>query len=429
MIDAAPKSRLSLPQAAWVIARRDFVAILFSRYFIFFLLGPLFPILVGGLAAGIGERVQSATAQTDIGVAMAPADVDAMLRANEALATTLGPARPHMVALKRLAPGETFDAKAALSGGRSNVAAVLTGTPAHPVLTATAERAEQWKGTVSLIAANALASAPPVYPAVETASVTTSGASERSGRIRTAQASLTLLFIITIFLTGMVMSTLIEEKANKIIEILAAAIPMDAVFLGKLFAMFLVSMVGICVWATAVGGLIELAGMNPALLGGFDVRNLPTPGAGWPLYLAFAIIYFTMNYLVIGSVFLTIGSIAATVREVQTLSMPATMAQIVVFFFATLALADPGGPIELVAIAFPLSSPYAMLARAAVQESLWPHVLAIGWQALWVVLFIRGGASLFRRRVMKSGRPRMKRKGRFWRRTVPAVAKTPRNTI
>jgi ABC-2 type transport system permease protein len=109
---------------------------------------------------------------------------------------------------------------------------------------------------------------------------------------------------------------------------------------------------------------------------------------------------------------------------VQTLSMPATMAQIVVFFVATLALVDPGGPLEIVAILFPLSSPYAMLARAAVQDSLWPHLLAIGWQALWVVLFIRGGASLFRRRVMKSGPQPVKRKGRFARRVGPAVAKS-----
>ncbi len=419
--EATPKSRLSLWQAAWVIARRDFVAILFSRYFIFFLLGPLFPLVIGTLAAGVGQRVDDATAQTDIAVAMAPADVDAMLRAQGALQPTLGPTLPHMVVLRRLAPGERFDARAALSRPRGNIAAVLTGTPAHPVLTATARRAEEWKGAVSLIAARALAKDEPVYPGVQTVGVKSSGASQRVGRVHTAQVSLTLLFIVTIFLTGMVMSTLIEEKANKIIEILAAAIPVDALFFGKLFAMFLVSMVGITVWVTAIGGLIELAGMNPAMLGGFDVHNLPTPGVGWPLYLGLAVIYFTMNYLVIGSVFLTIGSIAATVREVQTLSMPATMAQIVVFFVATLALVDPGGPLEVVAILFPLSSPYAMLARAAIEDSLWPHLLAIGWQALWVVLFIRGGASLFRRKVMKSGPQPLKLRRRD-RRAAPEVA-------
>jgi len=424
MTEAAPKSRLSLWSAVWVIARRDFVAILFSRYFLFFLLGPLFPIVVGGLAAGVGQKVQEATAQNDIALAMPAADVNAMLRAHDALEPTLGPALPDMVVLKRLAPGEAFDAKAVLTGPNRAIAAILTGTAAHPVLVATPERAEQWKGAVSLIAANALAHAQPVYPTVETQQVRVSGASTQIGRVHTAQVSLGLLFIVTVFLTGMVMSTLIEEKANKIIEILAAAIPMDALFFGKLLAMFLVSMVGITVWASVIGALVQLAGMNPAMLGGFDAHNLPTPGVGWPLFLALSVVYFTMNYLVIGSVFLTIGSIAATVREVQTLSMPATMAQVVVFFVATLALANPGGPVELGAILFPLSSPYAMLARAAVQESLWPHALAIAWQALWVVLFIRAGASLFRRKVMKSGPQPLKRKGGRFRRKGPEVAPT-----
>ena len=51
--------RLSTWAAAYVIARRDFTAILFSRSFIFFLLGPLFPVIVGGFAGGIGQRVQA----------------------------------------------------------------------------------------------------------------------------------------------------------------------------------------------------------------------------------------------------------------------------------------------------------------------------------------------------------------------------------
>ena len=40
MIDTVIRPRLSALEAAWVIARRDFVAVLFSRAFLFFLLGP-----------------------------------------------------------------------------------------------------------------------------------------------------------------------------------------------------------------------------------------------------------------------------------------------------------------------------------------------------------------------------------------------------
>ena len=113
----------------------------------------------------------------------------------------------------------------------------------------------------------------------------------------------------------------------------------------------------------------------------------------------------------LGSLILAIGSLAATVREVQTLSMPVTMAQVLLFFFASYAMAHPGEPIELAAVTFPLSSPFAMLARAAQDEALLPHVAALAWQVLWVALAVRMGARLFRRRVMKSGPQAVRRKG------------------
>jgi ABC-2 type transport system permease protein len=208
-------------------------------------------------------------------------------------------------------------------------------------------------------------------------------------------------------LAGMVLSNLVEEKANKVIEVLAAAVPMDAVFLGKLVAMLGVSLVGIAVWA-AVGSAI-------ALLAGNALPQLPAPALGWPLFLALGLVYFAMGYLLLGSLFLTIGGLATTVREVQTLSMPVTMAQLLVFFLAASSITRPGSPMELFAAAFPLSSPFAMLARAAQSDALWPHALALGWQALCVLLFVRFGAQIFRRRVMKSGKGGRAVKGRVGR--------------
>ena len=70
------RGRLSTWAAAMVIARRDFCAILFSRSFIFFLIGPLFPVLVGGLAGSVGNHVERAAAQPAIGIIMAAPDVD-----------------------------------------------------------------------------------------------------------------------------------------------------------------------------------------------------------------------------------------------------------------------------------------------------------------------------------------------------------------
>ena len=44
-----------------------------------------------------------------------------------------------------------------------------------------------------------------------------------------------------------------------------------------------------------------------------------------------------------------------------------------------------------------------MIGRAAEQAAIWPHAVALLWQALWVVLILHGSASLFRRSVLKSG--------------------------
>ncbi len=83
--------------------------------------------------------------------------------------------------------------------------------------------------------------------------------------------------------------------------------------------------------------------------------------------------------------------------------MPVTMLQLVVFFFANYALAAAGTWVEWFAIIFPFSSPFAMFARAAIDEALWPHLFAIGWQGLIVAVFVNIGARLFRRWVTKSG--------------------------
>ena len=222
----------------------------------------------------------------------------------------------------------------------------------------------------------------------------------------TARAGQFLLFFLTILLAGMLLSQLIEEKSNKVIEVLAAAVPIDAIFLGKLFAMLATSIVGIAVWTSA--GAAAVAAFSEA-----GLASLPPPAVGWTAFFTLAVVYFAMNYLLLGSVFLSIGAQASTVREVQTLSMPVTMGQVVIFAVATLAIGAP----ELALAAwprpiFPLSSPLVMIARAAQLPGLWPHLLAIGWQLVWVVLILRLGSRLFRRSVLQSGPAR-----RWWRRS------------
>ncbi|MEN9682852.1 MAG: hypothetical protein RLZZ427_603 [Pseudomonadota bacterium] len=410
--------RLSTLAAAYVVARRDFTAILLSRSFIFFLLGPLLPVLVGMLAGGIDHKVRDAATPPALGVAMTAADVAALTAAHHRLAAQLGEDLPTLVVLQRLTPGAAFDPALAMRHDRANLGAVLTGSLAQPVLAGPRNRIDNWRGLTAILIAEARASTPTAYPRLQLARIATSTADQAELRLVTAQLGQTVLFMLTMVLAGMVLANLVEEKSNKIIEVLAAAIPMDAVFLGKLFAMLAVSWVGIVVWA-AVGGAIWQAA-------GHSLSEYSAPALGWPAFIGLGMIYFSIGYLLIGSIFLALGSLASTVREVQTLSMPATMLQLLNFFFASYAIGQSAGaapnPTVLAAMIVPFSSPFTMLAQAALRTMWWPHLIAIAWQLCWVAVLIRAGALLFRVRVMHSGPAGGPGKARWWPRWLRRTA-------
>jgi len=163
------KGRLSTLAGAFVVARRDFVAILWSRSFIFFLLGPLFPLFVGAMAGSIGAHVENAVDTPQIGLMMAGEDIDAMLTARHALEPALRDDLPDLVVVARLRHGERADPAKALAdksinGG--NLSAIISGTARSPVLTGTPGRLAAWQGSVALIAARATGHGPDVLPDV-----------------------------------------------------------------------------------------------------------------------------------------------------------------------------------------------------------------------------------------------------------------------
>lgn len=380
-----------LLRAALVIARRDFTAVVFSRTFILFLLGPLLPILIGMAFGGLGEKISSTDLRPVVGIAMSPSEAARLERAHERLAERMG--EQALVRLRRvpLTPAPRIQ----LAQPGAGVVAILSGSVAHPLLTGKPEDLDKMQGDLSLIASAAQAEDTLRLVQVERQEVTTSTGAQAQARLLIGRIAQVVMFFLTILLAGMILSNLVEEKTNKIIEILAAAVPIDAIFLGKLMAMLAMSFVGIAFW----GGTAFVIFL--ALHGGASV--LPAPAIGWSVFLILAVVYFAMAYTLLGSLFLGIGAQAATVREVQTLNMPVTMGQMLIFFFASYAVDHMGSTPEIAACIFPFSSPFAMIARAAQDPAIWPHLLAIVWQGVFVALIIRIGVLLFRRHVMQSG--------------------------
>jgi ABC-2 type transport system permease protein len=317
-----------------------------------------------------------------------------------------------MINIQQVAPtGQPQQAGQVLASARPGYVAVLEGGLAKPRLVGSVTAQSGTAKQLRLMIAEARRTTTGTGDAVNLPVMLTSpapSAPNSGAQALTARGGQSLLFLLTLLLAGMLLSQLIEEKSNKVIEVLAAAVPIDSIFLGKLLAMLCASLVGIAVWAAV--GAAAVAAFAPTGLSG-----LPPPAVGWPVFILFGVVYFAMSYLLLGAIFLGIGAHASSAREVQTLSMPVTMAQVVIFAFASIAVGAPHSNKAMSAAIFPLSSPYVMIARAAEVSDLVPHLVAIVWQLLWVALFLRVASRIFRKSVLKSGPTRASKKKRLAR--------------
>ena len=396
---------MSLLESAWVIARRDFIATVYSRSFILFLTIPLVVFAAAIFTSQLTGESQRNEGRPVVAIVVDTATLQALQASRDRLAQSLPERALPIFTIVAPAENVPVQAQRLLADESVGYSAVLTGTLERPVLHGPSRVDESAGQRVQLIVddarrAAALANAGITLPATQVERVVTAQAAGNLQMIRRAIArgTMMLIFGVTVLLATLLLSNLAEEKTNKVIEILAAAVPLDAVFLGKIIAMLGTSFVGLALW----GGMLTLGYFFISAIQNYV--NMPEvgPAVGWPAFVILVLLYYGANYVLLGSLFLGIGAQASNIREIQTLSMPVTMLQVAVFLVAVTAVGSDGGALTWFAYLFPFSSPLAMVALASTSASLWPHLLALIWQAIWVVIIIRLSTRLFRRTVLKS---------------------------
>lgn len=407
-------------ESAWVIARRDFVASVFSRFFIFFLLAPV--VLFGFMIFfSFSTEAQDRSASQPVVAVVSDSATYTALNQTRARLVALT-SEQNFPILRYVDPSGDVpaQAQALLTDEAGNYSAVFSGTLERPVLTGpmrttdfvgrrTTLLIEESRRTAALEGARA-APGPTQVERVVTAQSSGSQATLRRALGQGAQA---LLFSITLMLATMSLSTLVEEKSNKIIEVLAASVPLESIFLGKLLAMLGISLIGLVLWGAMLAGGITI--FYQVVSSWVSLPSV-TPGVGWLAFIPLILLYYTTNFLLLAALFLGIGAQASNIREIQTISMPVVLLQLMVFLLAINTVNGQEGALTWFGYLFPLSSPLAMIALAAKSGIFWPHLLALAWQALWVVIIVRVSSRLFRRTVMQSGSAGSMFRLSFWRR-------------
>lgn len=384
----------------FIIAWRDFKAVAGTPTFLLFLLAPLFMILIGVAGGmGAGQVANNAANATRMAV-LAQGDDAARINAAHNQLKTIMPGESLSV-LEMIKPEADQEKQAArlMASQSVDYIGVMLGAMDKPKIYHSVGAGRQGRYLATL-AENAersrIAEATP-GKSFTSPQIIEARAAPRSVGGRQATASLAVfgIFFLTLFLAGQGVGMLAEEKSNKVIEVLAAAAPLESVFMGKLIGMFGVALLFVGFWAVlGLTALFTIAAGVPMPL---------NPAVPAPVFFLLFALYFTTAYLLLAAVFLGVGAQAATIREIQMLSLPITVVQMLILGLSTTAASQPGTALARFAEWMPYSSPFAMIARAANDAAIWPHVVALAWQILWVGITVWVAARLFRSGVLNSG--------------------------
>ncbi len=398
---AGLNNRRRMLRQTLTVARRDFTATVFTPLFLLFLLSPLIMIsLALGGALGGSTLARGVPGKDRLIAIVSAADSKAMAAADGQLRVVFRPgdAPPP---LTTIAAGTRPEAQARQSFDAKDfsTAAALYGPLDKPqiLVGAKGSRSADYLARLAEEVLRDRAAGRQGSLSVSTKQPFRRTAPAPRGSDESAFFAVTGIFFLTLFLSGQSVGTMAEERSNKVIEVLAAAVPLEAVFLGKLLGMFGVAILFVTFWGTLIS---QIGWFLPA---GASALADAAPAVGFPVFLLLFFAYFTMAYMLLGAVFLSVGAQASTMREIQMLSLPITIVQMAMFGLSSAAAAQPGSNLAIFAELFPLSSPFAMAAHAANRPELWPHLAALAWQTMWVSIVIWIGASAFRRGVLKSG--------------------------
>jgi ABC-2 type transport system permease protein len=176
-------------------------------------------------------------------------------------------------------------------------------------------------------------------------------------------AALALAFIlwsVVFSVANMLLTGVIEEKSNKILDTLLTSVTPLEMLIGKLLGVAAVSATLFLFWGALGGGLLTMAAnnMSQSIVGQVASAFLEPR-----LLVAFAI-GFVAGYLMYGAIFLALGSLCDSMQEAQTLLGPVALVLALPMMLITPAIDNPNAPIIETASWIPLFTPFLLLIRA-----------------------------------------------------------------
>ncbi len=234
---------------------------------------------------------------------------------------------------------------------------------------------------------------------------------------------LTLCMFFFIMMYGQsVVQSVVEEKTNRIIEVIISSVKPFDLMMGKIIGVGLVGLLQLLIWVLIGGALIfgvqMYFGVSTEMVSSMDTQQLAAMMNGydsaemlkevfainWIQVAICLIVYFIGGYLLFSSLYAMFGSAANDSQEAQQLMMPLSIILFVAFYTGFAAARNPEGAMAFWCSLIPFTSPVVMMVRAPYEIPLWEIGVSIVLLFVTAILMVKLAAKIYRVGILMYGK-------------------------
>lgn len=209
-----------------------------------------------------------------------------------------------------------------------------------------------------------------------------------------------LLWIAVFTAAQMLLTNTVEEKSNRLIEVLLSSVSPMQLMSGKVLGIALTGLTIVVSWVvTAIVGTKLIPDGSP--LAKLDLATI----IGDPLYLTSFVVYFLAGYLLYAAILVALGSVCDSLKEAQNLLQPIFVLLIVPLLAMVPVVQDPNGMIAKVMTYIPIYTPFLMMNRAGGPPPVMEYVVSSVVIVVSLVIAFWAAGKIFRIGILMTGKP------------------------
>ncbi len=212
------------------------------------------------------------------------------------------------------------------------------------------------------------------------------------------------LYVMFIVYGQMIARGVLEEKTSDIVEILVSSLRPWEMMLGKILGIGAVGLSQVAIWVAVIGiaSVLGMASAAPALAElGLDLSRVAFP---WDL-VVWSMVFFFTGYLLYSGVFAAAGAMVTSEQDIQQVLIPALIPIVLPILVLPAAMQTPDATWVVVMSLIPFFSPILMPMRVAASHvPLWQSLLAVALLLVTTYLLARAAGRIYRMGILMKGK-------------------------